>query len=92
MKTILIIISVPLILLTIINGIQKLIKHRIDKDNALSEERKRVNQQVDVMTGLLAEIFIDTLKNQKFTSDEITNIRLCYVASVQKALNQIREI
>lgn len=92
MNAILIIITVPIILLSIVNGIQWLIKRKINKDDALKEERMKVINQVDIMIGLLAEIFINTLKNQKFTSEEITNIKLCYVASVQKALNKIKEI
>lgn len=92
MNTILSIISIPLILLTIINGIQKLIQNKIDKDNALENEREKVKKQTEQMTRLLSEIFVDILKNQKNTTEKITNIKLSYVASVQKAINHIKEI
>ena len=92
MNAILIIIAIPLILLSTVNGIQRLLQKKIDKENALKEERMKVNRQVDLMTGLLADIFAETIQNQRFTPAEITNIKLCYVASVQKAINKIKEI
>ena len=92
MNAILILIGTPLVLLWAINTIQRIIKRKIDKDNALVEERQKVADQIQKLVGTLADIFTETLKNQKFTSNEITNIKLCYVASVQKALNKVKEL